>query len=281
MASPSPDREEQANDWQQRAPAWTRWAGTMERMADRFNQPLLDAAGIADGQTVLDLASGAGEPALSIARRVGPSGHVTATDLVPEMLDGIERRAQAANLSNLSVRESDMQALPFEDESFDRVVCRFGIMFSPDEGKALSEALRVLKPGGRAAYMVWGPLEDTTVFVVLQSTVRRFLGDQSPPAALPQFRFGPAGSLASVFEAAGFTDVAEQELRFHPRPEAGSGFWRPQLDMSFGHRIRHLSSEERQALDATIDNAFEMYREDDVYRLTAHIRIVTGDKAKE
>ena len=130
----------------------------------------------------------------------------------------------------------------------------------------------------RAAYMVWGPFEDTTVFVVLQSTVRRFLGDHSPPAVLPQFRFGPAGSLAAVFEAAGFAAVSEQELRFQPRPDAGSGFWRPQLDMSFGHRIRHLSAEERQALDATIDNAFEMYRDSDVYRLSAHTRIVTGDK---
>ena len=101
-------------------------ADQMADMADRFNQPLIDAIGVAPGHDVLDLASGTGEPALSLARRVGPSGQITATDLVPEMLEGAKRRARAAGLANIRFEAADMERLPFPDSSFDRLTCQIG-----------------------------------------------------------------------------------------------------------------------------------------------------------
>ena len=104
----------------------------------------------------VDLASGPGEPAVTIARLVGPDGGVVATDLVEEMLAGARRRI-ADGVGNLEAQTADMQDLPFADGSFDRVTCRFGIMFAPEPARAFAEVRRVLRPGGKCAFMVWGP----------------------------------------------------------------------------------------------------------------------------
>ena len=167
-------------NWTARSTAWDRWSDTIAQLAQRMNAPLLDAADLAPGQAVLDLASGIGEPALDIARRVGETGVVTATDMVPAMLVGARRRAAEAKLANIRFEIVDMEALPFADAAFDRVLCRFGIMFSPSADVALAEARRVLVPGGRAAYMVWGPRVDNTIFEVVQTVGAGFVAPPAP-----------------------------------------------------------------------------------------------------
>lgn len=85
---------------------------------------------------------------------------MAATDLVPETPDGARRRADAAKIGNIDFRAADMERLPFVDKSFDRVTCRFGLMFASDPSAALAETFRVLRPGRRTAFLVWGPRED-------------------------------------------------------------------------------------------------------------------------
>ena len=263
-------------NWTARSAAWDRWSDTIAQLAQRMNAPLLEAADLAPGQNVLDLASGIGEPALDIARRIGETGVVTATDMVPEMLAGARRRAAEAKLANMRFEIVDMEALPFADAAFDRVLCRFGIMFSPSVDVALAEARRVLAPGGRAAYMVWGPRADNTIFEVVQTVGAGFVAPPAPAGGLTQFRFGEAGSLGDLMRAAGFAEVEELELRFAPTPPAGSRFWAPNVEMSFGATLEALSPARRAALDAAIDDAFEAYLDGDVYRITAHARVATG-----
>lgn len=276
--APAPiDGAETRAYWTGRARIWIRWALEIERMTGRFNAPFIEAAGIGAGMRVLDLASGAGQPALSIAREIGGDGQVLATDMAPEMIRCMRDRFKSAGLSNLRCERADMDALPCEDEAFDRVTCRFGIMFAPDPDAALREALRVLKPGGRGAWMVWGPLEDTTVFAVLHREVRAFL-ELPPDPALPQFRFGEAGLLAGALERAGFAAVEERECRFDGAPPAGAGFWSPNLEMAFADELRTLDADRRGALDARLREAFAAHLSGDRYRLQAHIRIGIGDK---
>ena len=272
---PPLDKAEVARNWAGRAPAWNRWAEQIEKLAERFNRPLIEAARIAPGMTVLDLASGTGEPALSIARLVGPDGRVVATDLVDDMLAGTRRRAAAAGLANLDCRIADMEALGFADASFDRVTCRFGIMFVPDPVQATAEARRVLKPGALSAWMVWGPMPDTTLFEVIQREVRAELGLASDPD-LPQFRYARAGLLAEVMRAGGLAEVAETELRFTASPPAGSRFWEANVEMSFGEQLAGLTDAQRSRLDARVERAFDAYLDGDRYRIEVHVRIGTG-----
>lgn len=275
----APDNEYSHGYWRERAAYWDRNADGIAEMADRLNQPLLDAVGIETGQRVLDLASGTGEPALSIARRVGPEGHVTSTDLVAEMLDGTRRRLEAAGMRNVDCRVADMEALPFADATFDRVTCRFGIMFTNDPGRALAEARRVLKPGGRAGFLVWGPRADTSQFEVFAAAAERVLGSGSELDLDSPFRFGAEGSLNTAMTAAGFVETEEQALRFEPKIPASEPFWRPHIDMTFGPLAADPAR--RAALDSAIAEGFAAYRAGDAYRLKMHVRIGTGRRPAE
>lgn len=265
-------------DWSDRGAAWDRWADDLATLADRFNQPLLDAAGVGPGQRVLDLASGAGEPALTIAGRVGGGGSVTATDLVPEMLAGARRRAALAGLDNIDFELADMEALPFGESTFDRVICRFGIMFAPRPETAMAESRRVLRPGGRAAFMFWGPRQDTTMFDVMWTVIEKVWGPAEDMFTFPPFRFGTAGTLERMMAAAGFADCREIEHRFQGEVPAGAPFWRPQLEMTFGPHLEAMSEADRATLEQAIAEAFARISSGEKLRLDAHVRVAVGTK---
>ena len=158
--------------WSDRSEAWDLWCDTTAETD--LDIKLLEATAVIPGMYVLDLASGTGNPAISLAQRAGPDGRVLATDLVPRMLLSLRQRVRESGLRNLCFCTADMQQLPFIAEYFDRVVCRFGIMFCPDLERGLTEIQCVLKPGGVAVFFVWGPLGENTVFDVLQKTVNGF-----------------------------------------------------------------------------------------------------------
>lgn len=272
-----PDRDAERARWTASAPAWERWADPMADLADRINQPLLDAAGVTAGGRVLDLACGAGEPALSAGRRVaaGPGGLVVGTDLVPAMAEGAARRAEAGGTA-VSFAAADMTALPFADGAFGHVVCRFGIMFVPDAAAALAEVRRVLRPGGTAAFMVWGPLAGNALLRLLNDGVDAVLGLDAGPGLGPLFRYAAPGSLETAMAAAGFTAVAATPLMPEGKARAGAPFWKAQLEMSFGTRLTGLDPARRAAVEASVETRFRNAAVDGVVALPVHIRIVTG-----
>ncbi|MBM3491163.1 MAG: class I SAM-dependent methyltransferase [Alphaproteobacteria bacterium] len=267
-----------AENWAGRAAAWGQWAERMARLAEGLNEPLMSAIGIAPGMHVLDLASGAGEPALTMAARVGPQGEVTASDLVPEMLAVVQARAHAAGLANVRFQQADMEALPFAEASFEAVTCRLGLMYVPNPSRAAGEARRVLRPGGRAAFLVWGPHEDNTQFVVLDDVFHNVMGLEPHEGAFTPTRFGAAGDVTRVLLAAGFAEVEERELRFNPRVDPASRFWRPQLGLRLGDRLERLSRPERERLDAAMAAGFERFRDGDRIQLRVHARLGIGRK---
>lgn len=273
------EKERIRAEWTARGPWWDHRADDIADVAAKLNAPLVEAADLAPGLDVLDLASGAGEPAIQIAGIVGPEGSVTATDLVPEMLAGAERRAGAAGATNMRFEIADMEALPFADATFDRVTCRFGIMFPPDSGAALAETLRVLKPGGRAAWLVWGPRENTNMFTVIAAADEEVFGPSSGADLETPFKFGEEGKLASLAEAAGFRDVSAQDLNFTPHIPEDVEFWHPQVDMTMGHRLAGATDEQKAAFADAVSEGFAALIEDGQYVLKLHARVVTGQRS--
>lgn len=282
--------------WTDTAPAWRQWAAPLAAMAERFNQPIVEAAvlprsagGRDECMRVLDLASGAGEPALSLARRIGRGGGlVVATDLVPAMLAGLRERTAADGTPAAAARivpaAADMERLPFAPASFDAVTCRFGLMFCPSPKQALAEARRVLRPGGRAVFMVWGPAEENTMNAVLAAAVDAAAGPAAP-GERSLFRLAGDGALAACFAAAGggFRDAAEQTVRFAPRipldpaTPGGLPFWQATLDMAFGHRLTGLDAAALADLHRSIRDAFaRRIGEDGRVALDVHLRVGIG-----
>lgn len=266
-------------DWAGRAPAWDRRADEMAEMAERFNVPLIKAAKIRAGHSVVDLATGAGEPALSVAKAIAPDGRLVATDLVADMIAGAERRAAVLGITNISFQVADMTKLPFGDESFDRAICRFGLMFVPEPERATREAARVLKPGGRVAYMVWGPRGNTTMFAVFASAAEAVFGKDDALIDLHKpFALSETGALTKALEAGGFTDIEEREIRFAPKIPAGTRFWAAQMEMAMGRRLEQASDRERNSLEDAVERGFARHLKNDEYQLSAHVRIGVGVK---
>jgi SAM-dependent methyltransferase len=193
--------------------AWRKWHAQIAAFTRGATEALLEAAQLHPGQRVLELACGVGDPALSIAAAVAPSGRVTATDLGPGMMSLAEELARKKGLTNIEFREANAEALPFPNESYDVLTCRFGIMFFPDLPRALRECLRVLKPGGRTVFVAWGkkeqPFATTTAGIILKHL------PVPPPPPDPDgpslFMFGERGRLRRALEAAGFASVHEEE----------------------------------------------------------------------
>jgi SAM-dependent methyltransferase len=271
-------QQETRDNWVLRSTAWNEQADHLARLARGLNEPLIAAAGVAPGHQVLDLASGVGEPAVSMAALVGPDGRVTATDLVPEMLAGTERRAREQGVGNMAFQVTAMEELPFDDDSFDAVTCRLGLMYTPLPERALAQARRVLRPGGRAAFLVWGPKADNSQFGIVDRVLREVAGIDPHEGAFTPTRLGDDGALNKIFQAAGFSASEEQSLRFTPRVDLDSNFWRPQLALRLGDRLAEMDDGERQRIDDAMRQAYEALLDGDRVQLQVHARIGVGTK---
>lgn len=187
-----------------------KWKAKSAAMGRAVTEALVEYARPVPGLCVLDLASGTGEPAISLAARVGPQGHVTALDLSGDLLAIAEQRARARGLANFSPRQADAHQLPFADNSFDLATCRFGVMFFTDCGRALAELYRVLKPGGRACFLAWGPFEQPYWSTTMGIVHKHVGGPLMAPGAPNMFCFAEPRSLSRQLTDAGFQQVEEE-----------------------------------------------------------------------
>jgi len=204
----SDPREAIRQEWIAAAPFWRKWYTQLSHQSRRATELVVNGAALAPGMHVLDLASGTGEPSLSLAVAVGPQGRVVATDLVREMLQVAEEIAAARGIRNIEFQAADAEQLPFPDRHFDRVTCRFGIMFVPDIHKALREMRRVLKPGGRVSFVTWGPAEENPLFGTMIRPFLKYVEVPKPEPDSPHiFRFADETKLARTLSEAGFHAV--------------------------------------------------------------------------
>jgi SAM-dependent methyltransferase len=230
MSAPDPGkiqkfREHLREEWtgEKTVAGWRKWHAHIAAFTRGATEAILEAAQLRPGLRVLDLASGVGDPALSIAAQVAPSGRVTATDLGPGMISLAEELARKNGIANIEFREANAESLPFPDASYDVLTCRFGIMFFPDLAKALGECFRVLKPGGRVAFVAWG-IKEQPFFTTTAGILLKHVPVPPPPPdpdAPNLFMFGERGRLRRALEAAGFRDVHEED-RIVPGRWAGS-----------------------------------------------------------
>src|SRR5713226_2419990 len=142
---------------------------------------LIKNAGIISGYSVLDMATGTGEPALTIAKIVGRRGRVVGADLSPDMLEVARERMASQALENVTFQVNEDDDLPaFQDNSFDAAVCRFGLMFMPNPVAVLRAIRRILKPGRKVSVSVWGPPERAQFFTTIMKVVSKHFPDAKP-----------------------------------------------------------------------------------------------------
>jgi SAM-dependent methyltransferase len=196
------------------APIWERRRADVEKVATPVREWMLRELRQQEGDTVLELAAGVGETGFEAATVVRETGRLITTDFSPAMLEAARRRGAELGVANVDYRVIDAEQIELEDDSVDRVLCRFGYMLMADPAAALAETRRVLRPGGRLTLAVWGALERNPFFgIIAISLVQRgHIPPPEPPPAPGPFSMASAERLEELLQDAGFAEVRSEEV---------------------------------------------------------------------
>jgi SAM-dependent methyltransferase len=269
------------DQWEAAAEAWHRWAPTLRSWLGPATERMLELAGVVSGARVLDVAAGAGDQTLQIASRVGPGGSVLATDISPAILALAGAEARRAGFGNVATRVMDGEQLELEDATFDVVVSRVGLIYFPDQQRALSEMRRVLVPGGRVAAIVYSTPAQNGFFSAPVAVVRRHaqLGQPSPGQPGP-FSLGGPGVLEEAFAKAGFSDIRGERIQAPLRMESAEACLRFERE-SFGALHQMLSSLDRTGQDAAwqeVGRALGEFEHDGAFVGPCELVVAVGTK---
>jgi ubiquinone/menaquinone biosynthesis C-methylase UbiE len=234
-------RQHARMEWNAVAPGWKKYGKDMLKWMAPTSDQLIRSTGISSGQTVLDVATGTGQPALTIAKIVGENGKVVGVDLSPEMLEVAKEQAAYLGLTNAVFQVVKDESLSmFSDNTFDSVVCRNGLMFMPDPVKALKAFLRVLKAGGKASVTVWGSPDKSPVMGVVMKAISNYVPDMKlPSAAAPAGTPGGPFSIPTVdmlrdyFLNAGFTNFTAEKIEVTvAQTDTAEQFWQGMTEVT-------------------------------------------------
>jgi ubiquinone/menaquinone biosynthesis C-methylase UbiE len=205
-------REQQKASWNAFSIGWQKWDCLLMGFAKPMGNEIIRLLNPKETDIVLDVASGTGEPGLSIAKKLS-GGKVILSDLSENMIKIAQEKAARSGIKNIETVACDISDLPFPDNSFDAISCRFGFMFFPDMLSAAREMIRVLKPGGRAATAVWNVPGKNFWITASSSAIGRNM--QLPPiqpGAPGMFRCSESGLIQDLFKQAGFKNTSETEV---------------------------------------------------------------------
>ena len=231
-------------------------------------------------KTILDIASGTGEPGLSIATMLN-GGKVIMTDIAENMLAIAKENADARNILNVETILTDVCNLPFDDKSFDSISCRFGFMFFPDMQMAANEMSRVLKPSGRIAISVWNIPEKNFWVTATMGTIGGHIDIPENPSGAPgMFRCCKPGLMKELFEKAGFKNIKEEEISSTLHCGTFDRYWSMMTEI--GAPVNAALSKADNHLKEQIKNeVFEMVAQKyavDNLQLDANAIVITAEK---
>lgn len=206
-------REQQRASWNKFSPGWKKWDELFMDFLKPMGDEIIHQLNPENDDVVLDIASGTGEPGLSIANLV-KNGKVVITDLAEGMVDIARENALMRGINNIETLTCDVSDIPFLDNSFDAISCRFGFMFFPDMLLAAKEMHRVLKPGGRIATSVWNVPEKNFWITAMMGTINQHMElPASPPGSPGMFRAAKEGLMADIFKQAGLKNISVTEVK--------------------------------------------------------------------
>jgi SAM-dependent methyltransferase len=199
--------------WDKYAQGWNDNSAQIRDWLREATDAMLEMAEVRPGARVLDVAAGAGDQTLDIAKRVGQSGYVLATDLSPAILEFTRDNARRAGYGNVETEVADGENLKVPEAGFDAVICRLGLTFFPDPGKGLREMFRALKPGGMACTMVFSTPDKNPCVTILISTALKHAGmPRDPNKVGGLLSLGKPGLIDELFRQAGFSRVATTKV---------------------------------------------------------------------
>ena len=207
-------KEGQRQGWDSVAGGWQKWWNITETAAEKVSRRLIELAEIKQGSTVLDIATGIGEPAITAANQVGNSGHLLATDISSQMLSIAKQRAISLGLEQvIEFKEGDAETIVLPASTFDAALCRFGLMFLPNLRSGLSNIYKSLVRGGRLSAAVWASPDKVPFIALALNTVMKETKSPPPPAGTPgPFSLSDEIMLTNSLINSGFKDITIERI---------------------------------------------------------------------
>jgi ubiquinone/menaquinone biosynthesis C-methylase UbiE len=247
-------------DWDRIAEKFDLWLPYIEPAAEA----LISRLDAHPDQAILDVACGTGEPALTLARRLGGRARITGTDQAPGMVRAASAKAAAEGLEGITFRAMAAESMDFPDASFDRVICRFGVMLFSDPVAGLAEMWRVLKPGGRFALAVWGDPEVVAITRIFAEAIEPRIPDgvQNPLAQITSL--GPSGVLEAALETAGFESFSIVRDRLDYHFESFEAYWKLVEDSAIIAKLLDaIPADQHAALRDEVAGVARAYHQED------------------
>lgn len=268
--------------WEDAADAWDAWGGLLEEWLGEATARMLDAVGAGNGGRVLDVAAGAGGQTVAAARRVGPEGEVVATDISPTILSYAAKRAAEAGVTNVDTVEADGETLDaFAGAGFDAVISRVGLIYFPDQHRALTGMRDALREGGRVGAVVYSTPDRNQFFSIPVSTIRGRAQLPPPQPGQPgPFSLGAPGVLEARLTEAGFRDVRVETVPAPVRLPSAAECVRFERE-SFGALHQLLATvpeEERAGVWDEIEEALRQFEGPDGFVGPCELLVASGVK---
>jgi SAM-dependent methyltransferase len=248
---PDEYRRTSRDRWEAAARGWGARRAQLQRAAAPVSQWLVEALVPQPGQTILELAAGPADTGLMAAELVRPGGRLLCTDFSEAMLDVARERARELGIDNVEFRVMDAESMDLETASVDGAVCRWGFMLMADPAAALSEARRVLRPGGRLALAAWDVAERNLWASRVQARVGALVGVPPPGPEDPHmFAFADPARIEALLAGAGFLDVEVEDVSFEQRYASFEDWWEATYELSrpFAEAVDAMDEATRERL---------------------------------
>ena len=263
--------------------AWNTFSGRYTKLAlpefKPYGDRLIKLAQVRRGMWVLDVATGPGEPALTIAPRVAPNGLVLGIDFSSAMLNTARARARQSGIHNAQFQRMDAERLKLPDMMFDRVFCRFGLMLMPDAELALAEMYRVLAPEGRAVVAVWSIQAKVNTLGIVRDVLVRHRAFTPPTGAPDFFRFGKTGALERALRTAGFRNIRSERMTIEWVFADPEDFWKAMKQgPSLKRSLAGLSISRRRVIKEEVCQRLERFMRGGALRIPNEAVLGVGHK---
>ena len=232
------------------------------------------------GESILDVATGTGEPALSLARNFGDTISLVCVDAADGMVNAARAKAEKEGLIGVEFKTMPAESLRLADNYFDCVTCRFGVMLFQDPQSGLNEMFRVLKPGGRIVLAVWHLPDSMTTMKWAYSVFEgRIPEDRYPPLKIAT-SLGGDGILSSMLESAGFGQVQTEIMTFHYEFNSFDDYWQLTLDSGIlDNQLQLLKSGEVEEVRGELAELAKDFEKDGVFRVPHNFVLASARKS--
>jgi SAM-dependent methyltransferase len=273
-------REQQRASWNKFSPGWKKWDPLMMNFMRPIADEMIQRLRPGPEAVVLDVASGTGEPGLTIAEMLS-GGKVVSIDIAEDMLAVAREKAAQRGLRNFETQVADVCELPFPDNTFDAISCRFGFMFFPDMQLAANEMARVLKPSGRLATAVWAGSEQNFWVTASMGIINKHLQLPPPPPGAPgMFRCAQPNFIAGLLRQAGLKGVSETPVATALPAGTAAGYWEIMTDVAapVAGALGQATPEQRDAIEREVLALMQQRYPDGKVNIPAGTLVITGQK---